>query len=105
MTTRSVGPTSAVPGARALLPAVIRTRATAALPKKAPRNDGTSAVPWFGAYQVPSDWLAESKNVIDVVFARSTSLKIAPNPRVAAGVVVPGWRNATSTTFDPSAVN
>jgi hypothetical protein len=45
-----------------------------------------------------------SNNSIEVVFAKSTSLKIAPKPLIEAGVLVPGTKKSTSTTLLPSEV-
>ena len=52
-------------------------------------------------------WLAlpGSKNSMLVVLGVSTSVKIAPNPFVVAGAVVPGTKKLTSVTLLPSAVN
>lgn len=55
-----------------------------------PRKEKVS-LPWSAATKkVPSDTLPRRKNWMDVVLARSTSVNTAPNPRVIAGVVVPG---------------
>jgi hypothetical protein len=56
-----------------------------------------------GTANVPSDTFAASKNCKVVVFARSTSVKTAPNALVVAAVVEPGTKKPTSTILLPIA--
>src|SRR3954466_15797314 len=95
---------SETPAPSALFPLVIRTRETTFVGKLTPRNENVSLPTVAGTKNVPSVAFAWSKNWIEVVLARSTSLKTAPNPRTSAGVVVPGTKKFTSTTFDPRPV-
>src|SRR5215216_3946252 len=84
----------------------MRTRATTAVGNDTARNESVALAPaTFGAKNVPRLAFETSKNWIDVVLARSTSVKTAPNPLTVAGVVVPGTKKLTSTTLLPSAVN
>src|SRR5262249_17498835 len=104
MTTASeVGGASGGPSAT--FPFVIRTRATTLEAKSAPRNENASLPSSAGTLSFWRVAFAASKNSIVVVLATSTSLKAGRKPRTSAGVVDPGTKKVTSTTFEPTAVN
>jgi hypothetical protein len=67
-------------GPRAALPFVILTRLTSGNPKSTPRNEKVWSPSAQGTKNVPRSWLLAPKNVNDVVFGRSTSVKMAPKP-------------------------
>jgi hypothetical protein len=67
-------------GPRAALPFVILTRLTSGNPKSTPRNEKVWSPNAEGTKNVPRSWLLAPKNVNDVVFGRSTSVKMAPKP-------------------------
>jgi len=70
-----------------------------------PKNDSVSFAPaTLGAKNVPNELFAASKNSSELVFAASTSVNIAPNSVVNAGVVDPGMKNDTPTMLLPREV-
>src|SRR5207247_7432439 len=85
------------------LPLVIRTREirSPAL-KNTPKKE--SPLLAVGTKEVPRDVLLALKYSIEVVPAKSTSVKTAPKPFVVAGVLLPGTKKLTSRMLLPNAV-
>src|SRR5215211_1289019 len=86
------------------LPEVMRTPEIIGSGNKMPKNENVSEPAVAGTKNVPSDLFALPKRVIDVVFAKSTSLNTAPKPWVKAGVSVPGIKKFTSKVLLPREV-
>src|SRR5206468_4406760 len=84
-------------------PLVIRTREirSPAL-KNTPKKE--SPLLAVGTKEVPRDVLLALKYSIEVVQAKSTSVKTAPKPFVVAGVLLPGTKKLTSRMLLPNAV-
>src|SRR5215204_1900780 len=91
-------------GPSAAFPLEIRTADTILDWKSTPRKEKVSLPASAGTKNVPSGASATSKNVIELVVGRSTSLKTAPKPLTSAGVADPATKNVTSTMFEPRAV-
>src|SRR5688572_20169082 len=91
-------------GPSAVLPLVIRTRATRSPAlKKTPRKQTPPLAEELSA-KVPRLTPWASKYWIDVAEATSTSVNTAPKPDVVAGVVEPGTKKLTSVMLLPRAV-
>src|SRR2546429_8167765 len=89
----------------------MRTREMRSVVKLTPKNESVSllAAP-AGATpgrtkKLPRDALLTSKYCIDVVLAKSTSVKTAPKPLTVAGVAVPAPKKLTSGIGVPHAPN
>ena len=95
--TTSVAPPSFGPSAA--FPVLMRTRPIESV-NVTPRNE--SPLLNVGTKNVPSDTFARLKNSRLEVFARSTSVNTAPNPKMDAGVLVPGTKKSASITLLPS---
>ena len=100
-TSTAAAPTTSL-GPKAMFPFVMRTRPIPSLNPVTPRKDS----PLFavGAKNVPSDTPLVLKYWIEVVFAKSTSVKTDPNPLTVAGFVLPGTKKLTSTILLPTAL-
>src|SRR4029453_5282679 len=82
----------------------MRTREMTGSGNKIPRNENVSEPAVAGTKNVPSELFALPNRVIDVVFAKSTSLNTAPKPWVKAGLSDPGIKKFISKVLLPREV-
>src|SRR6185436_3379479 len=102
MTTTSTTPGFSA-GPAAVLPLMIRTSATRSLLETNPTKDRPLSAGGAKIFAIDSPALL--KYSTDVVAARSTSVNIAPNALVVAGISVPALKKCTSVIVLPSDAN
>ncbi len=86
-------------GPSAVLPVIIRTCATRSSLKTSATNDRPLSDGGTKTFAIDSS--ARLKYSTDVVAAKSTSVKTAPNPFVVAATSVPGLKKRTSVMLLP----